>query len=306
MSHFNVFVPASTANLGPGFDTLAIALNLVNRFEIICPADRNDFEIISGMNPSLKDACLPMVLNAANLFFERTGTPPQPLIVKSENHIPVARGLGSSGTMRLSVLFGLKKTLNVNVPDEDLLCLAAEMEKSTDNTAASFYGGMTASGIINGKYHCYRVDVPDEIDFVAVSPNTFVKTDEARQVFTPQISREDAVTSVKHAALLAMAFAQKDYDAMGDLFTDCLHQTYRQAKIHALQPLFDVIKAAREAGAIGGFLSGSGSTMMAITKQNKEAVGEAMKSAIQQHGMDSEVRFLKADNHGVRIEAVIH
>lgn len=304
MSHLNVYVPASTANLGPGFDTLAIALNLVNRFEIICPAEHNDFEIISGLEPSLKDACLPMVLKAANLFFERTGTPPQPLIVKSENHVPIARGLGSSGTMRLSVLFGLKKALSVNVPDKDLLCLAAEMEKSADNTAASFYGGMTASGIINGKYHCYRVDVPDEIDFVAVSPNTFVKTDEARLVFTPQIPREDAVISVKHAALLAMAFAQKDYDAMGDLFADCLHQTYRQAKIPALKPLFEVIEAARGAGAIGGFLSGSGSTMMAITKHNKEAVGESMKAVIQQHCMDAEVRFLKADNHGLRMKGI--
>lgn len=304
MSHVNVFVPASTANLGPGFDTLAIALNLVNRFEIICPAERNDFEIISGMDPSLKDACLPMVLKTANLFFERTGTSSQPIIVKSENHVPIARGLGSSGTMRLAVLFGLKKALNVNVSDEELLCLAEEMEKSTDNTAASFYGGMTASGIINGKYHCYQVDVPEEIDFVAISPNTFVKTDDAREVFTPQIPREDAVISVKHAALLSMAFAKQDYDAMGDLFADRMHQTYRQAKIPALKSLYDVIDAARGAGAIGGFLSGSGSTMMAITKKDKDKVGEAMKSVIEQTGVTAEIRYLKADNIGLRYESI--
>ncbi len=304
MSHLDIFVPASTANLGPGFDTLAIALNLVNRFELICPAERNDFEIISGMDPSLKHDCLPLVLKAANLFFECTGTPPQPLILKSENHIPLARGLGSSGTMRLSILFGLKRALHVDVPDEELLCLAEEMEKSTDNTAASFYGGMTASGIINGKYHCYRVVVPEEIDFVAISPNTYVKTDEAREVFTPQIYREDAVISVKHAALLSMAFANQDYDAMGDLFNDCLHQTYRQANIPALKPLFEVIQAAREAGAIGGFLSGSGSTMMAITKRDKEQVGEAMRSVFEKDGIETELRYLKADNEGLRIQDI--
>lgn len=304
MSHLNIFVPASTANLGPGYDTLAIALNLINRFELICPADKTDFEIIAGLDPSLKDSCLPLVEDTANRFFEFTNSPPQPVILKSDNQTPIARGFGSSGTMRLSVLFGLRKALHVNISDEALLSLAEKMEKSTDNTAASFYGGMTASGMINDQFYCYKVNVPEEIDFVAVYPNSIVKTDQAREVFTPSIPREDAVTSVKHACLLSIAFAQQDYDSMGDLFNDCLHQTYRQANIPALKPLFDVIQSAREAGAIGGFLSGSGSTMMTLTKKNKELVGEAMQNTMKQHGFESEIRYLKADNNGLRIESL--
>lgn len=302
MSRLQIRVPASTANLGPGFDTLGIAVNLVNRFELICPAERTDFEIISGIDPSLREACLAVIEKASARFFETAGAEPRPFVLRSENSIPIARGLGSSGTMRLALLFGLRDALGIQLAEEDLLSLAGDMEGSTDNITASYYGGFTASAVINGRYYRYRYEVPPELDFVAVSPSLAVKTDEAREVFPPSIPRVDAILAAKHSTLLALAFANRDYGVMGDLFEDRLHQTYRQIRIPALKPLFHVIQAAREAGAIGGFLSGSGSTMMAVTLQGRERVAEAMRNALLNHGMDCDLRFLKADNQGMTVE----
>ncbi len=301
MKTVTIHVPASSANLGPGFDTLGIAVNLLNSFELI----QNDSETVldenCGIDPALHEPCEKMIQYAARYFFEKTGLPETHFTLKVDNNVPIARGLASSATFRIAVVAGLNAMLAAEISDRKLVTIVSELEACTDNAAASFYGGMTASGIVNGKLYCYKCEIPNTLDFVAVWPSQAVETDKARVVFADTIPREDAVFNVNHAALLALAFAKGDYESMGDLFEDRLHQIDRQAKIPALKPLFDVIHAAREAGAIGGYLSGSGSTMMAVTQRNRESIGEAMREVFTSYGMESEVRFLKAYNLGTVI-----
>lgn len=300
MPVIQVTVPSSSGNIGCGFDTLGVAVNLHNYFEIEHSNSQTQFEAIGGVDPVLRPLCLEMVKAAARLFFERSGSAPRHFTFRVDNKTPIARGLASSATFRLAALEGLNRLLHVNANDRDIVKWSAELEGCPDNVAACYYGGLTASGIINDRLVYYRFEVPEEIDFVAVSPTAEVETDKARGIFSPSLPRPDAVFNLNRGILLVSAFAQGDYEAIGDLLEDRLHQPQRQAAIPALKPLFDVIHAAREAGAIGGYLSGSGSTMMALTLKNREAVAEAMQQSIAQFGMQSEARFLKADNVGLR------
>jgi len=293
-------IPASSANLGSGFDTLCIAVNLLNYFEIELSDSKTTLEVIEGLDNKLQPPCQEMVKAAAHYFFKRSGAKPKDFTLRINNKTPIARGLASSATIRLAVLVGLNQLLNLDITERDIVKWAAELEGCTDNVSACYYGGLTASGIIKNKLAIYRFDIPDKIDFVAVSPSSEVETDKARDIFSRNIPREDAIYTLNRGILLASAFAIGDYESMGDLFDDRIHQPQRQANIPALKPLFDVIKAARKAGAIGAYLSGSGSTMMALTIQNKEDVAIAMKEAIAKYNMQAEIRFLKADNSGLQ------
>lgn len=297
-------IPASSGNLGPGFDTLGIAVNLHNSFELSLNDSESTLDHAEGIDPSLRELCLKMAKVAARLFFERGGTASSHFSLRAFNHIPIARGLASSATFRLAMLEGLNQLTKARVPDRDIVKWASELEGCTDNAAACYYGGMTASGIIQNRLVYYRCEIPETVDFIAVSPDSAVETDKARGIFAPELARKDAIFTLNHGILLAMAFAQGDYEGMRGLFEDKIHQPQRQAHIPALKPLFDVIRAAEAAGAAGAYLSGSGSTIMAVAPRDKEAVAQAMVSALTAHGMQAEVRCLKADNRGLTWEWV--
>ena len=303
MSVLHIRVPASSANLGPGFDTLAVAVNLHNRFEFqLTSSKETRVEIQRGIDPSMHGLCLEMIRAAARYFFKQTGVSETHFLLKIENDVPIARGLASSATLRLAVLIGLNETLRAGLSDQELVKTASELEVCTDNAAASFYGGLAASALVNGKLICYRFPVPETLDFIAVWPTESVVTEKARTVFPKTVPYEDAVFNLSRSTLLALAFAQHDFEGIADLMEDRLHQPYRQEKIPPLRPLSDVIRAAKSAGAFGGYLSGSGSTIMAIAPHCREEVGRAMQEAFAAHGMKTEVRYLKADNEGIRFE----
>lgn len=301
MTSIKIHVPASSANLGTGYDALGVALSLCNTFELELNGDGFSFESESLITDEMRAICGKMCEVCANHFFQRANAQPQGVSFRMENRVPIARGLGSSATLRIAIMEGLNRLMNFGVSAAHIVQWAAELEGCTDNAAAAYYGGFTASGVINGRLRCYKAEVPEIIDFVAVSPHAEVETDKARVIFSKDVPREDAVHNLTHGILLSMAFAQGEWDAVGDLMDDRLHQPQRQANIPALKPLYDVINAAREAGALGAYLSGSGSTMMAMTLRNKEQVAAAMQAAVAKHGLEYETRFLKADNHGLRV-----
>lgn len=303
MSSIHIRVPASSGNLGSGFDTLGLALSLHNRFTLDIDVSETQVEIEKGLDPALYPLCLKMVQSVANFFFSRTDTENHPFMIRISNEIPLARGLASSATIRLAILAGLNHLLQANVEPKEIVKWAAELEGSTDNVASCFYGGMTVSGIIQDQLICYRFEIPSEIHFIAVSPTNPVETDKARKVFPKQMLRSDAIFTLNRASLLAAAFAQNDYANMRYLFEDRIHQPFRQQMIPALKPMFDVIEAANRAGALGAFLSGSGSTMMALAKDDPENIAGAMQAAFAQFDMESDVRFLEADNEGLLIQS---
>lgn len=288
-----VRVPGTTANLGPGFDTLGLALRLYNRVRVTRTAGR-DVALTSPIADEARAGAEAMLREAADRFFRRTRRARFGIEVHLSGDVPVARGLGSSVTARLGLVAGVNALAGEPLDRAGLLAVVTELEGHPDNAAPAVYGGFTAAGLVDGAVRCARFRVPAAWRFVALIPRFEVSTPEARKLVPAQFTKADTVHSLNRAALITAAFARGDAEALRGLFDDRLHQPHREALIPALSR---VIRAGERAGAVGGWLSGSGSTIMGLTLARPEAVGRAMLRELP----GADVRVLAADNHGVRV-----
>jgi homoserine kinase len=276
----NVQVPASTTNLGPGFDCLGTSLQLWNWIKI---------------EPDNNPAPVPEIAaKAADLFFTHTGETRFPFSISIEAEVPQARGLGSSVTIRLGVLMALDRITNTGLAKEDVCNLCAQLEGHPDNAAAAVYGGFTITSKTSNKVA--RFDVDPRLSFVLFIPNFEVKTSDARSVVPTNFSRQDVIDNLGNATLIAAAFASGRYELLRNSFGDRLHQPYREKFVPFLPRL---LRAADEAGALGGFLSGSGSTVACVTLSDPEQLGIALDRAVP--GEQAKILILNVDNAGARI-----
>ena len=275
----SVQVPASTTNLGPGFDCLGISLRLWNRIRI--EVDRSE------------DPVPEMVSQAADLFFNHTGETPFPIRCSIEGDIPQARGLGSSVTIRLGVLIALDRLTNRRLSREEICSLCAELEGHPDNAAAALFGGFT---IITTANRVARFDIDQALKFVLFIPDFEVKTSEARTVVPTSFPRKAVVENLANASLIAAAFASGKYSYLRDSFGDSLHQPFREQFVPFLPR---VLHAAVAAGALGGFLSGSGSTIACLTLSDGKEVAAAIEAAAPEQ--NAKTVIVSADNDGARV-----
>lgn len=273
-----VQVPASTTNLGPGFDCLGTALELWNRIEMEK----------AGASQSHPD----LVSRAATVFFSTTERAPFGFKFEVDGKVPRARGLGSSVTLRLGVLLGLNALAGEPATREQLFHLCTELEGHPDNAAAACYGGFT----IVRQGQVSRFDIDPSVRFVLFVPELEVKTDEARSLLPHTYTREAVVHNLANVSWIAAAFASKDYPRLRCAFQDLVHQPYRKPLVPFLTR---VIEAGTEAGALGGFLSGSGSTIACLTTQRPAEVAAAMLKAAPE--VQAKTYIVGADNIGARI-----
>jgi homoserine kinase len=231
---------------------------------------------------------------AAELFFTHTGEPRFPFSFLIDGEVPQARGLGSSVTLRLGALMALDRITNTGLSKAEICDLCAQLEGHPDNAAAALYGGFTIVSKTNNKV--VRFDVDPRLKFVLFIPNFEVKTGDARSVVPTDFSRTDVVENLGNATLIAAAFASGRYEYLRNSFVDRLHQPYREKFVPFLPRL---LRAAVEAGALGGFLSGSGSTVACITLSDPEKVGIALERAAPGEG--AKILIVSADNAGARI-----
>lgn len=289
-------VPGSTSNLGPGFDSLGIALRTYNRVEVT-PTQGSNPRITSAISESDRGPATQLVAEAAQAFARRARKKVPGFEIHLSGDVPIARGLGSSVTVRLGTIAALNELAGAPLPREALFEIVAELEGHPDNAAPAAFGGFTASGMIDGKARCVRFKVPAGFRFVTVIPNFEVPTPEARRLVPNTFSKSDAIHNLTRTALITAAFAKGDAEALRGVFDDRFHQPYREALIPQLTR---VIQAGCRAGAIGGWLSGSGSTIICLAAdgENTEKIGKAMLKAIP----GSEVRILAADANGYRVQ----
>jgi len=273
-------VPASTSNLGSGFDTLGLAVNLYNRVTLRV-----------GNEKGIEDE---MIVEAGDHFFKRTKRRSFPFGVWIRGEIPVARGLGASGALRAAVVAGLNALSGEKLSSAEVLELVTDLEGHPDNASPALLGGCTVSGRVGSDVRCLRFAVSPKLKIVTLVPELRVSTEEARRLVPQNFSKADTAHSLNRAALIAVAFASKNYKALRGVFDDRLHQPYREKLVPKLSA---VIRAGERAGAIGGFLSGSGSSIICLALENEEAVAKAMQRAWPA----SEVFVLRADNSGLRI-----
>jgi homoserine kinase len=272
-----VRIPATTSNLGPGFDCLGVALRMYN-FITIARAP----VVTAGT----------MAQQAARTFFRVARCEPFAFSCTIAGDVPRSRGLGSSVTVRLGVLHALNALLDFPLKRAQIFGLCAHLEGHPDNAAPAEFGGF----VVARQNRHQRFAVDPRLRFVLLIPGFEVKTAEAREVLPNELDRRRAVESCGNACAITAAFASGSYENLRGMFADHLHQPFRAKFV----PFLDqVIAAAETAGALGGFLSGSGSTIAALTLHAPEAVAAAMLEA---SGLrEAETRIMTADNGGVRI-----
>jgi homoserine kinase len=277
MEKVTIRIPASTSNLGPGFDCLGLALRIYNSITIIRAKERQCQEKI--------------VASAGDLFFERAKRSRFAFSCSAVEQIPRCRGLGSSATIRLGVLHGLNELSGRPLDQLSIFRLCAELEGHPDNAAPSSFGGFT---VARGK-NVQRFEV-SRLKFVLLIPDFEIRTAAARTILPKKISRVAAAETAGNACAITAAFASRNYESLRGAFVDHLHQPFRQKLIPVLPR---VIAAAEKAGALGAFLSGSGSTICAVTLRNTLKIATAMQSAARSTAAKTIVTT--ADNRGVQI-----
>ncbi|HEX4086490.1 MAG TPA: homoserine kinase [Chthoniobacteraceae bacterium] len=269
-------IPATTANLGPGFDCLGIALHLYNRVTVERSRD------------SARELT-PMANEAAAAFFHTANVAPFPFHCHIDGEVPRSRGLGSSVTVRLGILHGLNGLTGNPLCKRRLFEICAALEGHPDNAAPGAYGGFVVSS--PGTYERFEVD--ESLEFVLLIPPFEVATPDARRVLPPQVDRVKAARNVGNACRITAAFASHRYEGLRGAFGDWLHQPFREPLIPFLPK---VIAAGENAGALGGFLSGSGSTICCVTMGDGEEVAMAMQRACADK--DAYTIRTRADNRG--------
>ena len=277
-----IHIPASTSNLGPGFDCLGLALRMYN-----------SITVSRAKNPQPQEQ---IVERAADLFFKRTKRRSFAFKCSAIEKIPRCRGLGSSATIRLGILHGLNQLSGRPLDRLSIFHLCAQLEEHPDNAAPSSFGGFTVVRSEN----LQRFEVSSRLKFVLLIPDFEIQTSSARKILPAKISRLGAVESAGNAAAIATAFASRNYENLRGMFVDQLHQPFRTKLIPFLP---QVIAAAEKTGALGAFLSGSGSTICAITLRNPRKVAAAMKRAAK---TSSQIVITTADNHGVQARHSSH
>lgn len=270
-------IPASTSNLGPGFDCLGVALRIYNSVTVSRANSRSPQEKI--------------VVRAAELFFKRAKRRSFAFKCSANENVPRCRGLGSSATIRLGILHGLNEVSGRPLDQLSIFHLGAELEGHPDNAAPSSLGGFTVARDRN----LQRFDVSSRLKFVLLIPDFEIQTDAARRMLPPKISRLGAVESAGNAAAIAAAFASRNYENLRGMFVDQLHQPFR---VRLIPFLPRVVAAAEKAGALGAFLSGSGSTISAVTLGNSRKIAAAMQRAAKTR---SQIIITTADNRGVQV-----
>ena len=277
MDKVTVRIPATSANLGPGFDCLGVALELHNRVTVV----RGGVPISGAMVGAAGDA-----------FFASAGVRPFDYGWSIAGDIPRSRGLGRSVAVRLGILHGLNELAARPLDPTALYLLCAHLEGHPDNAAPAAFGGFAAAKP-DGSY--FRCDIAPEVRFVVLIPQDEVDTDASRTELPETISRLDAVFNVAQASMITAAFASQRYELLRGSMLDRLHQPYRALRLPHLNR---AIAAGVEAGALGGYLSGSGSAVACVTIEQHDAVAAAMQSTLP----SSRVLVLAADNRGAQVE----
>lgn len=290
-----VKVPATSANMGAGFDCLGVALGLYNCVEA--------GEIDSGLVVDIKDSTaeyLPrneknLVYRSMMMFFDEVGYSAKGLHIVQENDIPVTRGLGSSSAGIVGGLLAANEISKAKLSKDDILAIAARIEGHPDNVAPAILGGMTVNVTDFGKIKYVRTDVPGDLIFAAFVPEFTLSTKKARGVLPKSVPVRDAVFNMGRSALLMSSIMTGKYENIRAATADKLHQRYRKKFIPNID---DVFKAAYSAGALGVYLSGAGPAVVAIIKADNKNFEKKMNYFIKTKIDGWNMHILEPDNMG--------
>ncbi|HYS17683.1 MAG TPA: homoserine kinase [Candidatus Binatia bacterium] len=290
----HVRVPATSANLGPGFDALGLALALHN--EVVAEEGEGVTVRIEGEGADrLARDGGNVVARGVRLAYEAAGRPFKGCALACVNRIPTARGLGSSAAAWVGGLVAGNALLGAPLSKDALLALAARAEGHPDNVAAAVLGGLTVSCATPEGVTAVSLPVTGSLGWVVLMPEVTSATAEARALLPSSVPREDAVFNVQRVALLLAGLQAGLPAALTVALEDRLHQPYR-LKLFPWMP--EVAAAARAAGALGCVLSGAGPSLLAVVAGDGGVVGRAMEVALRKAGIQGTARTFDVDAVG--------
>ena len=297
MKSITVKVPATTANLGSGFDTLALALDLYNYVTIELAA-KTRIEVENEGKDSLPLDEENIVYIAAKSVFDMAEVKMDGLKIKLVNNIPLARGLGSSAAARVGGAIGANCLLGNRFSRDEIMSLTAELEGHPDNVTPALFGGFTISYVDKGELKYFKISPNVKFKIVVVIPQFEVSTSKAREILPSEISRDGAVFNIGRACLLVSSILTGQLEYIGAGMQDMLHQPYRKKLVPGMENVF---KAAMENGARGVALSGAGSSIVAFATESFEAIGKSMQGAFLEHNIESRFMVTEVNNNGTEI-----
>lgn len=292
-----VRVPATTANLGPGFDTLGLALALHNEV-VATPDDRVTVRVEGEGSGRLPTDERNVVARGVRLAFEEAGHPFTGCALSCLNRIPTARGLGSSAAAWVGGLVAGNALIGSPLTPQVLLRLAARAEGHPDNVAAALLGGLTVSCGVDDGALALRLPVPSSLHWIVLVPEITSSTADARAVLPTTVPRLDAVLNVQRVSLLLAALQVGRADVLPTALDDRLHQPYRERLFPWMR---QVSEAARASGALGCVLSGAGPSLLAVVAHEPRSVAKAMEAALAAVGVRGAATVLTVDEAGATL-----
>ena len=290
-----VRVPATSANIGPGFDTLGIAFNLYNEFEF--SEDTKEIKFYGFKEEYSNEDNI--VYKAMKTCFDKCDYKPKGLkigLIKED--IPISRGLGSSSTCIVAGLLGANQIMGNPLSIEELFRIGVEIEGHPDNIAPAFFGGMVVSVVEDKNVFYNKIDVKEGISFLALIPDFELSTSLARKVLPNDVRFKDAIYNISRVSLMISAFANGKYELLKYSCKDTMHEKYRS---HLIKNYDLVYNKCISLGALSCFLSGAGPTIMAIIKSNDKKIVDNIKSFLKDEHLSWNVKELSIDNLGAMV-----
>jgi len=294
-----VRVPATTANLGPGFDALGLALDLWNETEFSQGGRKNLGVTIEGEGAeSLPKDESNAIVGAALQLYKLVGKKASGLSIHCTNRIPLISGMGSSSAALLAGMLGANTLLGYPFRREEILTMATQLEGHPDNVVPAMLGGLVASAIRDGEVVSRKLRV-SPMAITVVFPDFYFPTKAAREILPEYVLRQDAIFNLSRSVLVIKALEEGDLALLGEVMDDSLHQPYR---LPLIPGALEAMRAARKAGANGVALSGAGPSLIAFSGQPADArIGVVMKQAFEKAGLTARIFPLNISHSGASV-----
>lgn len=284
-----ITVPATSANIGPGFDSVGVAVSKYLTIEVLEPADK--WEVLHDLGDVPSDKNNLLVATALQVKEDLI-----PHRIKMISDIPLARGLGSSSSVIVAGIELANQLADLNLSDDEKLTLATKIEGHPDNVAPAIFGNLVVSSYVEGKVSSVVASFP-EASFVAFIPNYELKTSDSRNVLPHELSYKEAVAASSIANVAIAALLTGDLKKAGKAIeADLFHERFRQKLV---KEFAQIKEKAHQAGAYATYLSGAGPTVMVLAPKEQES---KVLEAVQSLGLDGEVVALYVDTKGVFVE----
>ena len=308
----SVKVPATSANIGPGFDCLGLALPIYNTItieETVLPGTGIEINMMTEEEEAIDEMIFDdiprdennIVYKAVEMLYNSIGQEPSELKINIQSQIPITRGLGSSAAVVVGGLIAANKLLGSPADETALLSIATEVEGHPDNVAPAILGGFVlASQEDDGSIVYRKLNWPNEWDITVCIPDFELSTNIARSVLPENVPMQDAIFNAKHLAMLIDAVNTKDEKLMKTALHDKLHQPYREKLVPGMKEIMEAFK--HEDGVLGCVLSGAGPTLLIIShKYDLDKIKSTVKEIWEPQSVKVDIRTLKVEQNGAEI-----